>query len=262
VRPDAEAEPTHVVVLTTLGTRTRSRFRRRKTKEAEPEPDAATVATTRATVIDVAGEFDDADAAHEWLGRGAQDANAEAIRALVVLNRVLHAHRAAAADPYLRDVSAEQALVGRLGFGAGDQVADGRWKEAVELDLEPRRPRRLAALRPQERLAALLGGRDRALACEELTLRARLDLDEGRPREAALQLRVALEAALAELDESGVEGMDERLAELRDARAEVGRAANDALAGDLDEETVDRVDFMIGRIEAALRARAARGFDG
>ena len=261
MRPDPSSEPTHVVVLTTLGTRARSRFRRRKTKEAEPEPDAATVPTTRATVIDVGSEFDDADAAHEWLGRGAQDANAEAIRALVVLNRILHAHRAAAADPYMRDVSAEQALVGRLGFGDGEQVADGRWTEAVELDLEPRRPRRVAALRPQERLAALLGGRDRALACEELTLRARLDLDEGRPREAALQLRVALEAALAELEDPGVADMDERLAELRDARADVGRTANDALAGDLDAEAVDRVEEIVGRIEAALRARAARGFD-
>ena len=42
--------------------------------------------------------------------------------------------------------------------------------------------------RPQERLAALLGGRDAALACEELALRARGDLDHGRAREAALQL--------------------------------------------------------------------------
>jgi hypothetical protein len=259
VREDESADPTHVVVLTTLGTRARSRLKRRKTKEAEPEPDPATVPTTRATVIDVGSEFEDADPAREWLARGAEDANAEAIRALVVLNRVLHAHRAAAADPYMRDVSAEQALVARLGFGAGEQVADGRWKEAVELDLEPRRPRRVAALRPQERLAALLGGKDRALACEELTLRARLDLDEGRPREAALQLRVALEAALAELEGTpGVEDMDERLDELLDARADVGRAANDALAGDLDADTIDRVDAIIGRIEAALRARAAR----
>ena len=54
-------------------------------------------------------------------------------------------------------------------------------------------------LRPQERLAAILGGRDVALACEELALRARLDADAGRWREAAFQLRVALEAAIAEL---------------------------------------------------------------
>ena len=54
-------------------------------------------------------------------------------------------------------------------------------------------------LRPQARLAAVLNGRERPLACEELTLRARLDLDHGREREAALQVLVALDAALAEL---------------------------------------------------------------
>ena len=54
-------------------------------------------------------------------------------------------------------------------------------------------------LTPQARLAAVLSARERPLVCEELTLRARLDLDHGRGREAALQLLVALDAALAEL---------------------------------------------------------------
>jgi hypothetical protein len=260
VRPSPGEDPTHVVVLGTLGAVQRSRLKRRRSRAAEPEPEASPVLTARATVIDVAVELDDEDTAKGWLNRGVEDADAEATRALVVLNRVLHAHRAAAADPYLRDVSAEQALVARLGFGAGEQVADGRWTEAVELDLEPRRPRRIAALRPQERLAAILGGRERTLVCEELTLRARLDLDEGRPREAALQLRVALEAALAELEDvTGVQDMAERLDELREARGAVGRAANDALAGDLGDEAAERVEAVVGRIEAALRARSARG---
>ena len=48
---------------------------------------------------------------------------------------------------------------------------------------------------PQARLAARSGAREPALACEELALRARLDLDQERPREAALQLLVALDAA-------------------------------------------------------------------
>ena len=37
-----------------------------------------------------------------------------------------------------------------------------------------------AALRSEERLAELLGARDRPLLCEELALRARLDLDQDR----------------------------------------------------------------------------------
>lgn len=259
MRPVPGEDPSHVVVLGTQGAEKRSRLKRRRARPADPEPEPAAVPTTRATVIDVGSDFDDEETAHAWLGRGVQDGEAEAMRALEVLNRVLHAHRAAAADPYLRDVAGEQALVARLGFGAGEQVADGRWREAVELDLEPRRPRRIAALRPQERLAAILGGKDRTLACEELTLRARLDLDEGRPREAALQLRIALEAALAELEElREVEDIGERLDELRDARAEVGAAAHAALAGELEPGTAARVDAIVGRIEAALRARSAR----
>ena len=72
------------------------------------------------------------------------------------------------------------------GWGEGEQVADGRWLHARELPARARagaaraRRDRSAALRPQERLAALLGGRSTALLCEELTLRARLDLDQGR----------------------------------------------------------------------------------
>ena len=72
---------------------------------------------------------------------------------------------------------------------------------------------------PEERFAALLGAREPPLVAEELVLRARADLDAGRPREAALQARVALEALGG-------------LAALREA---VGSAANAALAGDLDD---------------------------
>ena len=92
-------------------------------------------------------------------------------------------------------------------------------------------------LRPQERLAAILGGRDVALACEELTLRARLDADAGRWREAAFQLRVALEATIAELGPwSGQGDIAERIAELTELREAVGGAANAALEGGLDDE--------------------------
>ena len=62
-----------------------------------------------------------------------------------------------------------------------------------------RRRRREAELQPQERLAAVLGARERFDSCETLLLRARADLDAGRMREAALQLRVGLEALLVEL---------------------------------------------------------------
>jgi hypothetical protein len=181
---------------------------------------------------------------------------------LAVLNRVLATHRVAAADPHVREVSLDGALVVRVGYGTGDQVADGRWSEAVTVPVRRRRERRVAALRPQERLAAVLSGRDSTLACEELALRARLDLDAGRGREAALQLRVALEAGIAELEDAGPRGADmaQRVDDLREQRGTVGEAANQALRGPLSPETAEAVEHALARLEAALRARSAAGF--
>ena len=50
-----------------------------------------------------------------------------------VLNRALHAFRLVTADPYLHAVTRRQAIVARVGFGAGEQVADGLWTDAREL---------------------------------------------------------------------------------------------------------------------------------
>ena len=40
-------------------------------------------------------------------------------------------HRAAAADPYVREVELEDALVIRVGYGVGDDVADGHWERGA-----------------------------------------------------------------------------------------------------------------------------------
>jgi hypothetical protein len=178
-----------------------------------------------------------------------------------VLNRVLHLHRAATADPHVREVRREQAVVARVGYGDGEQVAEGRWRRAIELPAG-RPPRRTAALRPGERLAALLGGRDAALACEELALRARQDVDAGRRREAALQLDVALTAALAELQPWAPRAdLAARLTELRELQIRVRAAAQAALEGGIDDEADAAVRHALDRLEAALRARTALGFD-
>ena len=229
------------------------RSRRRPTRSPEP------VVTSRATLVDTVA-LDGYEAAAAWLA-GA-DLEALAGAALLRLNRVLHAHRIAAADPYAREVARAQALVVRVGFGNGERVADGRWDRAREL---PRagppglRPK-TAALRPQERLAALLAARDVALACEELTLRVRADADAERWRDAALGLRIAFEAALAELEPwREIRGLPERLAQLREHRSGVGAVANAALQGGLQDEQIELVRSVLGRIEAALRARTAGG---
>jgi hypothetical protein len=147
--------------------------------------------------------------------------------------------------------------VTRVGYGPGEQVAEGEWEAARELP--PPRERQSRALVPQQRLAALLSGRDVALACEELALRARGDLTAGRQREAAMQLHLALEAAVAELESwRGRADMTERIDELAGLRAGVADAANTAIQGGLEPSDVAVVSGALERLEAALRARAAR----
>lgn len=253
--PDGDA-PSHVLVIATLEAPERRRLvaRRRTKTKAEPEPEPSAVVTGRATIITVDRPFTAAADAARWLDRAGED---ELHEDLAVLNRALHSFRLVIADPYLHPVGRHQALVARIGYGAGEQVAEGRWAEARQLAPTERRQRRTKVLQPQVRLAALLGRREQALACEELTLRARLDIDHDRDREAALQMLVALDAAIAELSvDPAAPALAERLDELRELRDPVAIAAQVALAGPLGAEDLDEVHLALERIEAALRARA------
>ena len=262
-------EPTHVLVVGSLGAERAGRRpgRRRRGREVEPEPRPVAVPVTRVTLV-AADPFGDTAEAERWLSRA--DGEAEASEALAVLGRVQHALRVAGADPSIGAPSRAQLLVARLGVGEGEQVAEGRWTRALELPgggapATRRRARRSGAQgdeRAGDRLAALLGGRDAALACEELVLRARADMDAERHREAALQLRAAHEAALAELQPWSARGdLADRLAELAAARETVDDAAAAALTGGLDEEHIAGIAHVLGRLEAALRARTAAGSD-
>lgn len=245
-----------MIALKTLGAPERRMIaskRSRKVAEAEPEP----VPTARATMI-AAEPFTSTLEAEAWLAALRRDRDAlveEARLGTAELNRMLRAHRAAAADPWSAvEVSPLHALVVRVGYGVGDLVAEGRFDDALEL---PRtevdalsRARRGDVIGPGERLAAILSGRDELLACEELVLRARADVDAHRPREAALQARIALEAVLAELP-------SELDPELPNCRAEIGDAANAALKGDPPEHLQHAVAHAIERMERALRRRPA-----
>ena len=153
-----------VLVLSTLGAAERRLLggRRPQTVEAAaPEP----VPTARVTIV-APEPFATAEAASAWLAGRSRDsdaAEADLATALETLNRALRAQRAAAADPYLGELSADRALVARIGYGRGDSVADGRFGEAFELPRAgPRRVRR-SMESPEERFAALLGARERAL---------------------------------------------------------------------------------------------------
>jgi hypothetical protein len=255
-RAAGSGEPERVIVLNTLGAAERRRFGGRRPRAVADAAEPVPVPTTRATLIPaepLAGP-DEAERRLESLRRDADAREAEVEAALRELNALLRAHRAAAADPYAREVARAQANVVRVGYGSGEQVADGRFSAAYELP-EPRgRVRRADTLAPQERLAAVLGGSHEVLVAEELVLRARIDLDAGRTREAALQARVALEALLAELPEASGD-----VAGHRDA---VTAAANAALEGEPAPELVDAVREAVRAMHRAIAASVRRASAG
>jgi hypothetical protein len=237
-----------VLVLGTLGAPERRRLRGRRgsdVAEAAPEP----VPTARATVVQPE-PFPTRQAAADWLREQRSTGAAGALEfADGVIRRALRSWRAAAADARVPDPSPERALVVRVGFGDGTAVAEGRFAEAWELPPGAARRRvRRSMEAPEERFAALLGARETPLAAEELVLRARSDLDAGRPREAALQARVALEALLAELPGAALDA----------ERPAVGAAANAALRGELEGAAVTGLETAVERMEAALRAHRLR----
>jgi hypothetical protein len=247
-----------VIVVQTLGAPPgRGSRLQRRARRAAPDPPPE-VPLTRLTVIPA--EPSDPEEAARELDRETRDL--EAAEAMVAaglrsVNAVLRAHRIATQDPYGHEIARDAALVVRTGYGTGDGLAEGRWQKAVEVPPPARRQRRAQALRPQERLAAVLAGRERIDVCEPLLLRARADLDQGREREAALQLRAGLEALLAEVPDRAGPDQEEDLAALDARRDATAADAADALAGPLSKERVAEIAETLRICERVLRRRQA-----
>lgn len=258
-----DREEERVLVLETHGAPPPARRRRRRAREAEAGSRPATLPLARVTAVRAFEPFASLDEASRWLeGASTSEEEVDALVAegIGLLNRALHAHAVASGDPHVQVLTPRRAVVVRVGYGSGEEVAGGEFTSAREVDVQAgpasRRQQRTEELRPQERLAAALGGRERFDVCETLLLRARVDLDAGRDREAALQLRVALEALLVELrgalDDPGHE---EDMATLDERRHQAGELANMALQGDLDGDGAKKVRELIEICERVLRRR-------
>jgi hypothetical protein len=207
--------------------------------------------------------FDGPEEAAAWLTAATgSDERLDAVIAagMALVNDALHAHAVAAADPYVGPLAVERAVGVRVGYGSGEETAEGNYREAREIDVwatgASRRRQRQEDLRPQERVAAVLRGRERLAACEPLLLRARADLDAGRLREAALQLQIGLDALLAELPEA-LDDEDHRadIAALEERRKSVDAVAQQALEGDLPAEGKGAVGDALVIAERVLRRR-------
>ncbi len=278
LRRASDGEPERVVVLGTLGAASATKRRGGRTERgrallgarslgppATPEP--AAVQTTRVTIIDPVPLSADHQA-RAWLDELDRERDVQA--ATRVVNRVLHFQRVASANPYVHEISPAQALVIRAGWGEGEQVADGRWLHARELawDASGRRllqlrrggrAERSAALRPQERLARLMGAQATILLCEELALRARLDLEQERPAHAVLELDRAYALALGELRAEQRQDLAIRVAELEQLRTGVTEQAQAVLARSGEPVDEEILTHALERLQAALRARTATG---
>ena len=294
-RSEGEASEGLVVATLGAERALSGRRRRHRASRAPEDPGAASIPVTRLTVVTPTElDPDEAERWLDEVSKDADAARAQVDAAMRLINRALAAQRAGAQDPYTHELDPLRAVAVRVGYGVGaawapgawaaprgrppagpppharaprpaaavrgasggaDEGAAGNWTDARELQLAADREHRAEVLQAQERVAAVLGGRDEVLTCEGLVLRAQLDLEEGRRREAALQLRVGLEALLRELEGEENAGVQEDLGALQDLRDELVEAANTALRGDLSEEQAEAVRLAIARCERALRRR-------
>ncbi len=261
---EGAGEEEWVLVLKTVGAPAApERRRRRRSRAAEPGAEAKPLPLARAMAICASAPLAGAAEAARWLDETCRDegaAEALAGRAIAPLNRALHAHAVAAEDPYGRELSPETAERVLIGYGSGEETADGRFTDAREVDLAPRsasrRKQRVEDLHPQERVAAVLRGREQLDPCKTLLLRARADLDAGRDREAALQLRIGLEALLAGLRGAVDDpGHAKDMAALGERREDAEAAANAATGSKLSESQRSQVDELLGIAERVLRRR-------
>lgn len=258
-----EGEEESVLVMRTLGAPAAATKRRRRARSVEPAAEPSPLPLARATAVRAFAPFEREDDAARWLEQASEDqdtTDALLLAGIGLLNRALHLQAVAGADPHGHELTPERAVAVRLGYGSGEEIAESRFTATREVDVwaggASRRRRREEELRPQERVAAVLGGRERVDACETLLLRARADLDAGRLREAALQLRVGLEALLVELPDALSEpGHCEDMGALASRRSEAGEAANTALRGELDAAQAEQVRELLELSERVLRRR-------
>ncbi len=249
--------------MQTLGAPPPPARRRRRARAAESGAEPKPLPLSRATAIRAFAPFAAVEEGEAWLDAATEaEDTADVLVAdgIALLNRALHAQAIAAADPHAHELTPERAVAVRIGFGSGEETADGNFTSAREVDVwasgASRRRRRQEDLSPQERVAAVLGGREQVELCETLLLRARADLDAGRTREATLQLRIGLEALLAEMAGAVDDpGHEQDLGTLQERRHEAGEAANQALRGELDGERATAVGELLAISERVLRRR-------
>ncbi len=250
-----------VLVTETEGALPPARRRRRRPRRAVESSPPVTVSVAVATVILTDQPFEGEAAAESWLGQLDSALTGELIDdALATLDRARAAHAAAAGVPFGTPSEADSIVAARIGCGEGDQVASGRFLQALEVDARggtgQNRRAHLAQAGSLARTAAILAGREPAAACEVLVPRVTLDLATGNEIAARVAAEAAVGATIAELefavDDEGHERDLDRLEELLPALAGISERAR---RGHADDGDLERVEEAVEVAERVIRRR-------
>ena len=247
-----------VLVVGVVGTPTSgSRGLRRKAHPVKSDQPPAPVPLAVITFVNGTEPLANASTAAGKLDRirySEDDQEQWVLRGLEVLNLAIRAYRIGAPDPYAVEVTRRDARQVRIGYGSSDEVREGRFSDAIELPpAAARRRGRAERLRPSEAVAAVLVGRHTLLESEDLLLRALIDLDQGRPRAAALQIACAMRLLRSEVSElPDREGLDLPILAERGRDAE--RLADLAAEAPLDPGQIAELDSVVDDVRAILDA--------
>jgi hypothetical protein len=229
---------------------------RRKARDAESAAPPADVPLAVITFVKGTVPLDsDREAERRFeLVRGSEEEQQRWVdEGLRVLNAAIRAYRAGARDPYAIEVDRRDMRRVRIGYGSTDDVQVGGWRAAFELPPPLRtRTKRVDRLRPSEAVASVLSGRGRVLEAEDVILRALVDLDQGRTRAAAHQVRAAMILFLDELGAEAPTGRNRPMLESLAEQAEQLAAA--ASAGALDSAQVEELEGLIDAMDDLVDA--------
>lgn len=196
------------MVIESEGALPPARRKRRRPRKSGRTDSPTRVQITTVTVIRAYQPLGSEDEASAWLGQLKEDDFTDELlkEALSTLDRARAADAAASGRPFAEATELAGVLTARIGYGDGDRVSEGRFLEAFDVDARggvgSRRRERLARTAPIARIAAIIGQKERANACEFLIPRVRADLDAGRVMTAALEIEMAARATVAELDQA------------------------------------------------------------
>lgn len=167
--------------------------------------------------------------------------------AIRIVNRAIAAYRVCAADPYVVEITTLDPRAIRIGYGVADLVSVGKWEQAIAVPPPP--PIRLTRdqlVMPTQAMAGVLVERGEMLESEELILGAVRDLEQSRPRAAAVGFAGAFELLLGEFAGRVLAGsVRTRLEALMDDRETIAEFAAAAKRGPLPDADVERLAELV-----------------